>query len=51
MHEEDHLHLPRILRALETLRRDLDDAAAEEGQSHDLRVLERGARDFAGKDG
>lgn len=40
VHEEAHLHLAAVLRALETLRRQFDDAGAEEGEGHDFGVLE-----------
>lgn len=50
VHKEAHLHLARVLRALETLRWQLDDAAAEEGEGHDFGVLEFRVGDVAGDD-
>ena len=40
VHHEAHLHLTAVLRTLEAFWWKLDHASAEEGQRHDLRVLE-----------
>jgi len=50
VHEKHHLHFAAILRALETCRRDLDEARAEEGEGEDLGVFEFAAGDVVGDD-
>jgi hypothetical protein len=51
MHEENHLHLARVLAFLEAARRQVDHAAAEEGQGHDLGVAKVCRGNVAGVDG
>ena len=51
MHEEDHLHLPRVLDSLFTLWRQMDHAGAEEGHGEGLGELEIGTGNVAHLDG
>lgn len=50
VHEEAHLHLATILRALEAFRRKLHHAASEEWHRHDFGVFELRASNVAGYD-
>lgn len=51
MHEEDHLHLPRILHSLLTPWRQVYHARAEKGHGKCLRELEIGTGDISHLDG
>ena len=50
VHKEHHLHLARVLRALEALWWQLDDTGAEEREGHDLGVLEGRSSNIPGYD-
>jgi hypothetical protein len=51
VHKEDHLHFLRVLRPLEAVWRQLDNAGAEEWKRHDLGILESRSSHVAGHNG
>jgi hypothetical protein len=50
VHEEDHLHLARVLRPLEAVWWQLDNSGAEEGKRHYFSILESRLSHVAGHD-